>query len=206
MFEPALLVTYTLACLAFSLVPGPSVTVVVANSLSGGLRGGALTILGTEISMLSMVIVVALGLQIVVEIVGGAFFWIKLAGAAYLIWIGWQMFMEKGRLKLESGQAVKPARDYIVQGAMVNWGNPKTLIFLSAFLPQFVRLDQPAFAQIMVLGAIVMAVATITDFGYAVLAGSLRNVLTQARVRIVSRVSGVILMCGGVWLALQRRS
>lgn len=206
MFDPTMLVTYILACFLFSIVPGPSVTLVLANSLSGGTRAGLLTILGTEISMLSMVVVVALGLQAVMMIVGDAFFWIKLVGAAYLIWIGWKMFTSEGHLKVEGRGPSRPGAQYVIQGAMVNWANPKTLLFLGAFLPQFIRHDQPTFPQIMVLGLIVMTVATITDGIYAVVAGSLRQQLTALRLRVLSRVSGVLLMCGGVWLFLVRRN
>jgi threonine/homoserine/homoserine lactone efflux protein len=78
-------------------------------------------------------------------------------------------------------------------------------LFLGAFLPQFVVPDRPAFAQILVLGLIVMAVATLTDATYAILAGRARHVLSAARIRLLSRVSGAILMAGGVWLALLRR-
>lgn len=205
MFDPALLVTYVAACLVFSIVPGPSVTVMLANSLAHGTRAGMWTILGTELSMLSMVFVVALGLEAVMSIVGAGFFWIKLAGAAYLIWIGWQMFSRSGGLKLESEAGPGRVSSFIWQGALINWGNPKTLLFLGAFLPQFVVPTQPAFGQIMVLGLIVMMVATLTDAAYAMLAGSARRVMTRARVQLLSRVSGLILMAGGVWLALLRR-
>lgn len=205
MFDPALIVTYVAACFVFSMVPGPSVTIVMANSLARGTGAGFLTILGTELSMLSMVLVVALGLEAVVYLVGAAFFWIKLAGAAYLIWIGYKMFTARGGLKIKGEGAAHQPWQYVMQGAMVNWGNPKTLLFLGAFLPQFVVLDQPAFGQIMVLGLIVMAVATITDVVYAVLAGSARHLLNDMRLRMLNRVSGAILMVGGVWLALLRR-
>ncbi len=204
--DPTLLVTYVIACALFSIIPGPSVTVVLANSLARGTKAGLLTILGTEISMLSMVFVLALGLEAVVQFVGAAFFWIKLVGAAYLVWIGWQMFNTRRGLTIDEGQTGKSSFHYIMQGAMVNWGNPKTLLFLGAFLPQFVQLDQPAFGQIMILGLIVMAVATLTDCGYAILAGSARHIMTKTRIVVLSRVSGVILMIGGIWLGLQKRS
>jgi threonine/homoserine/homoserine lactone efflux protein len=89
---------------------------------------------------------------------------------------------------------------------VVNLSNPKTLLFLGAFLPQFVDTSRPAFGQIMILGLIVMAVATVSDCVYAVLAGQARQVLTAARVKLMSRVSGAILMAGGVWLAFQKRA
>ena len=206
MIDPAILLPYLAACFLFSVVPGPSVTVVVANSLVGGTRAGALTILGTEISMLSMVLVVALGLQAVMALVADAFTIIKLAGAAYLIWIGWKMFTSSGKLDMRPSGERQPLARYVWQGALVNWSNPKTLLFLGAFLPQFIDLSRPAFGQIMILGLIVMAVATLTDMFYAIVAGRARQVLTAARVRIMSRVSGAVLMAGGVWLALQKRA
>jgi threonine/homoserine/homoserine lactone efflux protein len=205
MIDPSILLPYILACVLFSIVPGPSVTVVVANSLAGGSRAGLLTILGTEIAMLVMVTIVALGLEAVMALVSEAFLIIKLVGAAYLIGIGWKMFSTSGHLDMEAGERLPTAR-YLWQGAVVNLSNPKTLLFLGAFLPQFVDLSRPAFGQIMILGLIVMAVATASDSLYAVLAGSARQVLTAARVRMVSRVSGVILMLGGAWLALLRKA
>lgn len=206
MIDPAILVPYILACLLFSIVPGPSVTVVVANSLARGTKAGLLTILGTEIAMLSMVFVVALGLQAVMALVSEAFTVIKLVGAAYLIWIGFRMFTASGKLEMGQPGERLPLGRYVWQGALINWSNPKTLLFLGAFLPQFVDMSRPAFGQIMVLGLIVMAVATTTDAFYAIIAGRARQLLTVARVRMMNRVSGVILMLGGVWLAFQNRS
>ena len=206
MFDPALLFTYVLACLLFTIVPGPSVSIVVANALGGGTRAGLLTILGTELSMFSMVVVVALGLEAVMAFVSEAFEIIKLVGAAYLVWIGWKMLTSSGEFDLASARRPQSAGRYVWQGALVNWSNPKSLLFLGAFLPQFVNLDRPAFGQIMVLGLIVMAVATLTDGLYAVASGQARHLLSTARVRLVNRISGAVLICGGIWLALQRRA
>ncbi len=205
MLTPSTLLAYVAACLLFSIVPGPSVSVVIANSLARGTKAGLATILGTEISMLSMVLIVALGLETVMAVVSEAFTVIKLVGAAYLVWVGYRMFTTSGKLDMGTPGARLPLGRYVWQGALVNWSNPKTLLFLGAFLPQFVDLSQPAFPQIVVLGLIVMVVATSTDAVYAVLAGRARQVLTAARVRLMSRVSGAVLMAGGVWLALQRR-
>lgn len=206
MIDPVILLPYIGACLLFSVVPGPSVTVVVANSLARGTKAGLLTILGTEIAMLSMVFIVAIGMDAVMTVVSEAFTVIKLVGAAYLIWIGWKMFTSSGKLDMDQAGNKLPLWRYVWQGALINWSNPKTLLFLGAFLPQFVDTSRPAFPQIMTLGLIVMAVATATDSIYAVLAGRAREALTTARVRMMSRVSGVILMIGGVWLALIRKS
>jgi threonine/homoserine/homoserine lactone efflux protein len=205
MIDPAILLPYILACVLFSVVPGPSVSVVVANALAGGTRAGLLTILGTEIAMLVMVTIVALGLDVVMNVVAEAFVIIKFVGAAYLIYIGWKMFSSSGQLNFTAAEKL-PVWRYLRQGAVVNLSNPKTLLFLGAFLPQFVDTSRPAFGQIMILGLIVMAVASASDCVYAVLAGQARQVLTAARVKLMSRVSGAILMAGGVWLAFQKRA
>lgn len=205
MIDTAILLPYLLACVLFSVVPGPSVSVVVANSLAAGTRAGLLTILGTEIAMIVMVTIVALGLDVVMNVVAEAFVVIKLVGAAYLIWIGFKMFTSSGQLSFAPSEKL-PVWRYLRQGAVVNLSNPKTLLFLGAFLPQFVDTSRPAFGQIMILGLIVMAVATASDCVYAVLAGQARQVLTAARVKLMSRVSGAILMAGGVWLAFQKRA
>lgn len=205
MIDPAIVLPYVLACLLFAVIPGPSVSIVIANSLAGGTRAGLFTILGTALSMISMVTVVAVGLEAVMTFVSGAFEVIKLVGAAYLVWIGWKMFRSSGRLDMAASDRL-PIGRYVWQGALTNWSNPKTLLFLSAFLPQFVDLGRPAFGQIMTLGVICLLVAAASDSVYALAAGQARHLLTAARVRLVNRVSGVILMAGGIWLALQKRA
>jgi len=205
LFAVSTLLTYIAACFLFTIIPGPGVTIVVANSLARGTKAGLATILGTEIAMICMVFVVALGLEAVMSVVAQAFTIIKLAGAAYLAWIGWKMFTSMGHIDLSQRAEKLPLRRYVVQGAVVNFSNPKTILFLGAFLPQFIDMSRAAFPQIMVLGLIVIAVAAATDSFYAVLAGRMGSVLTAARVRAMNRVSGVILMCGAVWLALLRK-
>jgi len=206
MIDLAILLPYVAACFLFSIIPGPSVTVVVANSLARGTKAGVVTLIGTEIAMLSMVVIIALGMQAVMTVVSEGFTIIKLVGAAYLVWVGWKMFTSSGKIEVGQPGEPLPLVRYLWQGALINWSNPKTLLFLGAFLPQFVDMSRPAFGQIMVLGLIVMAVATLTDMFYAVIAGQARHLLNAARVRLMNRVSGVILMIGGVWLALVKRA
>ena len=206
MIDLAILLPYVAACFLFSIIPGPSVTVVVANSLARGTKAGVVTLIGTEIAMLSMVVIIALGMQAVMTVVSEGFTIIKLVGAAYLVWVGWKMFTSSGKIEVGQPGERLPLVRYLWQGALINWSNPKTLLFLGAFLPQFVDMSRPAFGQIMVLGLIVMAVATLTDMFYAVIAGQARHMLSAARVRLMSRVSGVILMIGGVWLALVKKA
>jgi len=188
------------------IVPGPTVTVIVANSLRDGARAGLLNVAGTQAGLVPMLLIVALGLETVVSVMGYAFEWIKLAGAAYLIWLGWRMLRSKGEIG-DVDKVRRPRMGYFWQGFVVIWSNPKALFFFGAFIPQFV---DPAvgstFWQTVVLGLVFMAVGAIFDSAYALVAGRAGKMLTQARVRLVERVSGMLLIGGGLWLATLRRA
>jgi threonine/homoserine/homoserine lactone efflux protein len=206
MFSTTTLLAYIAACFVLAIVPGPTVTVIIASSLARGTKAGLMNILGTQVGMFTMVIVVAFGLEAVIGFMGWAFTWIKLAGAAYLIWIGIGMLRSDGHLGGGSAGAPRTPLQDATRGFFVIWSNPKALIFLGALLPQFVDRTQPTFPQIMVLGLIFMTLASATDSMYAVLAGRMRHLLSAARVKIVSRISGAVLIVGGIWLSLLKRA
>jgi homoserine/homoserine lactone efflux protein len=103
LIDTTILLPYLLACVLFSVVPGPAVTMIVANSLASGTRAGLLTIAGAQFAMIVMVTIVALGLEAVMALVSEAFVIIKLVGAAYLVWIGWKMLSSKGHLDMQAG-------------------------------------------------------------------------------------------------------
>jgi threonine/homoserine/homoserine lactone efflux protein len=153
-----------------------------------------------------MVIIVALGLQAVIGFMSWAFFWVKLAGAIYLFWLGYKMITNQGGLSFDEKTQVTNLKQSIGQGFWVTMSNPKALLFLGAFLPQFINVDAPAAPQVILLGLCTMAVFTIFDGIYALAASSTRRFLTDARLSIVNKLSGTLLILGGAWLALQRKS
>ena len=198
------LLTFALATAIAGIVPGPTVAVVVASSMRHGTRAGLLTALGAEIAVITMLGVIAVGLETVIIFMGWAFEWIKLVGAAYLVFIGWRMFAADRAAAAPDGKPVR--RGFVLQGFLVVWSNPKTLLFFGAFLPHFIIMDAPTLPQLALLGAIVVVLAAVNDFGYAFAAGGLRSMMSEARSRLVARLSGLVLMAGGVWLALQKRT
>ena len=206
MFDPATLIPYLGACFLLAIVPGPTVTVIIGTSLARGTGAGLAIVAGTQAGFLVMTLVVALGMQAMVAFMGEAFDWIKLLGAAYLIWLGFKMLRSNGDLGDAKVDRGKSHLRTALEGFLVILSNPKALIFLGAFLPQFVDVTQPTFPQVMMLGLFFMLVAGSTDAIYAVVAGRARGMLSAARVKLVSRLSGVLLMMGGVWLALQKRA
>src|SRR5260221_9947210 len=95
---------YLLACLIVVLVPGPTVTLIIANSIRHGTRAGLANVLGTQLGLALMIGVVGIGLTSLIEAMGHWFDWLRIAGAAYLVWLGWEMIRSRG----QDGKAAAP--------------------------------------------------------------------------------------------------
>lgn len=195
---------YVAACIAVIIVPGPTVTLVVANSLRHGARAGWLNIAGTQIGLVLLLGVLTMGLSTLVAEAGVVFDWVRLVGAAYLVWLGIKLWRSDGRLAMGAAAAA-PRGGFVWQGLMVILANPKALLFIGAFIPQFLDPSRPAGPQIALLGATFMAVATIFDGAYALTAARAGAWLSQRHVRVIERLSGTFLIGGGIWIAMLRR-
>ncbi len=194
---------YIAACIFIVIVPGPSVTVIIANSLAYGTRAGLMNVAGTQVGLLLMIGVLIIGLASIMETMSWWFDWLRLAGAAYLIWLGYKLIRSSGGL--EAAVASSPPRGgFFWQGFAVILANPKALLFFGAFIPQFVDPNGAYVWQIVFLSATFMVVATVFDSLYAILCGGAGALLTRQRVKLVSRMSGLFLIGGGVWLAFTR--
>jgi homoserine/homoserine lactone efflux protein len=198
-----LYLTYVLACALIAVVPGPTVTVIIANSLKHGMRAGLLNVAGTQLGLALMMAILLVGLSSVIAAMGWLFDWLRLAGAAYLLWLGWKLLRSPDNLA-SAEPAPAPRGGFLLQGFLVLMSNPKALLWFGAFIPQFINPQGHYVAQIALLGVTAMAVALLSDGGYAVLTGRAGALLSRKRVRLVSRLSGGFLIGGGVWLALTR--
>lgn len=194
---------FLLACIVIVIVPGPAVTLVVANSMRHGRRAGLLNVAGIQVGLVVMVGVVLLGLSSLVAAMGEWFTWVRLAGAAYLVWLGWKLLTASG--DLDAGSAPrKPRGGFFLQGFVVSLSNPKTLLFFGAFFPQFIDPARGFTVQVLIMGATSMVVAALSDSSYALLGSRAGASLSRRRVRWMSRASGATLIGGGLWLALSR--
>jgi homoserine/homoserine lactone efflux protein len=198
-----LYIAYVLACAVITLIPGPTVTVIVANSLAHGARAGLLNVAGTQLGLALMMAILVVGLSSVIAAMGWLFDWLRLAGAAYLVWLGWKLVRSPDALA-KPGVAAAPRGGFFLQGFLVLIANPKALLWFGAFIPQFVDPKGNYVAQIILLGVTAMAVALVSDGAYAVLIGRAGTFLSRKRIRLVSRLSGSFLIGGGIWLALTR--
>jgi threonine/homoserine/homoserine lactone efflux protein len=198
-------VAFVAACIALALLPGPVVTLLIANGLRHGTRAALINIAGVQTGLLIMIGVVAVGLTSLMATMGYWFDWLRLAGAAYLVWLGIKLI----RVPVEGigGEEVPPPPPrggFFLQGFLVLISNPKLLIFFGAFLPQFMDMSRDHASQATLLGVTFMVIAGTTDAIYALLAGRARKLFSARRTRLVSRISGSFMIGGGIWLALAR--
>jgi len=200
----ATLLAFALTSFLIAVVPGPTVTVIIANSLRAGTRAGLLNIAGTQAGLLPMVLIVAAGMETVVALMAEWFFIVKMLGAAYLIWLGVRLWMSGG--EIGTGEATPPKGGYFWQGVLVIWSNPKVLLLLGAIVPNFVAPEGSVFWQTILLCGTFMVIATACDIAYALLAGRAGRLLTRGRVQVVERISGTLLIGGGLWMAMLKRA
>jgi threonine/homoserine/homoserine lactone efflux protein len=210
MLPPDRLLAFTLTAFVVIVIPGPSVLFVVGRALACGRRVAVLTVVGNALGEYGQVIAVAFGVGALAEQSVAAFTTLKLAGGAYLIYLGVRTFRERTSLAAAIATPVAPRSDRraFLEGATVGVTNPKTVVFLAAILPQFVnRTAGHVPLQILVLGAVFAAVAVVSDTIWAVAAGGFRTWFSRSprRLELVGGAGGVAIVAVGAGLLLSRR-
>ncbi|HEX8085292.1 MAG TPA: LysE family translocator [Solirubrobacteraceae bacterium] len=177
--DPSTLAVFAGAALALIVIPGPAVLFILAQSVEHGRRAGVVSALGVATGGLVHIVAAAVGISALVVSSAVAFSIVKYAGAAYLLYLGIQRLLDRGRREADAvPREARPARIFR-RGVVVNILNPKTALFFLAFLPQFVDPDRgPVLSQILVLGSLFVLLALLSDSLYALGAGAL-----AARVR-----------------------
>jgi threonine/homoserine/homoserine lactone efflux protein len=199
-----LFLAYVAACVVFTVIPGPTVTLTVANSLRYGVRAGPLTVLGTQFGAAVMLGILLVGLASIIAAMGWWFEWLRFAGAAYLVWLGWKLLRAPPPEAPADTRVPAPRGGFVLQGFLVFVSNPKALLWFGAFIPQFVDPAGNYVGQVVLLGLTAMAVAAPSDAVYAVLTGRAGALFAARHARTVSRLGGLCLIGGGAWLALTR--
>jgi threonine/homoserine/homoserine lactone efflux protein len=195
---------FVFATVILMLIPGPNVSVIVANSVSHGTRYGMLALAGTVSATLVQLTLVGFGMAAVMGALAGWFGLIRWAGVAYLIVLGIRQWRAPIPAPGHADARPRSLRAIWLRGVVVAATNPKTLLFYGAFFPQFVRPDRPAGPQLALLCATYILVALGIDSLWALLAGRARGWLTR-RARLRNRLSGGALIGAGIGLALVHR-
>jgi|SRR5271165_2117633 len=201
------LVEFALLSYALVLVPGPNVLFVISRSLQLGRLAGVTAVLGGQLGVYAQVIAVALGVGALVQASVAVFTVIRLAGAAYLIFLGVQAIRHRRSLAAMLAGAVPATstRRMLCDGFVVGLTNPKAIVFFAAVLPQFaVRSAGHVPLQLLLLGAIFMGIALISDSIWAVVAGTVRAWFARSpgRLEFLGGTSGLVMIGIGASLAL----
>jgi homoserine/homoserine lactone efflux protein len=199
-----LLTAFLLITTVLIVTPGPIVTLVISTGVTQGSRAALTTVAGTTLGNALLLAAIALCLNWVHAHADLLFDALRVTGAAYLIWLGVQAWRHAGE---ESERLTNTGRARFVRGLIVALSNPKTIVFFTAFLPQFLDPRLPAGPQLAVMCVVTVLLAGVSDCVWAVAAGMGRAwFMKPARVKLLGRLSGTVLIGGGLWLSLARRT
>lgn len=200
--NPELFTAFLLITFILVITPGPIVTLVIATGATQGIRAALTTVAGTVAGNAILIAAIAFGLTWVLKSSVLLFEVIRWAGAAYLIWLGIQVWCSAGKAEA----APVPGQVHFWRGFLVALSNPKTAAFFTAFLPQFIDKTLPPDFQLIVMCAVSVLMAAVTDTGWAIASGLGRAwFMNPARTKLLGRLSGGMLIGGGIWLSLTRR-
>ncbi|MFI1968298.1 lysine transporter LysE [Streptomyces cinnamoneus] len=195
------------------VIPGPSVLFVIGRALAHGRRTALATVLGNLLGSYLLVIAVAWGLGALVETSAAVFTGVKLAGAAYLVYLGVQAFRHRKEMRAADMDAPAGERRgdlrTIADGILVGVTNPKGIVFFAAVLPQFVDHSAGHLPlQMMLLGLVPVAIGLITDTLWGLGASAARSWLARSdrRLSMVGAAGGFAMIGLGLTVAATGRA
>ncbi len=200
-------------CLLLAVTPGPNMALLIATTLSGGASAGLVTLAGTLTGLAILVAVAAIGMTSVMVLMAEWFDVIRWVGAIYLVVLGCRMlwgWWRQRRTATASQTRVSPTRTasagtLYLQGLAVSLSNPKVLLFLGAFFPQFVSPASAPGPQLALLSVLFVGVLAAVDLTYLLAIARARAAVDMRRLRVLDAFSGVLLLAGGLVLATARQ-
>lgn len=206
------------ACWVIAISPGSGAVLSMTHGLAYGVRGASATIAGLQAGVATILLVAGAGVGALLLASATAFTVVKIAGAGYLIWLGWRQWVAPVGADaggLAPGGPANPAvpvalpswRERFLLGFFTNVTNPKGIVFMVAVLPQFIDPQRSLWLQLPVLLVTAVGVDVIVMHGYAFLASRAQRWLATARARRAqNRVFGGVLMAMGASLFMVKRA
>jgi len=186
-------------------LPGPSVILTVAHSITFGWQPALSTVAGATMGIAVQLSVAAIGLTSLLNIVAEAFEWVRWAGAVYLVYLGVKQWRSASEPLIFDTSAVSRT-NLFVQGLVITIPNPKSLIFIAAFLPQFIDAARPLGMQFTCIVPTFLAITFTVTSLWALVAGNISGFLQSRRAfQSIFRTAGGLMILAGVGLALARR-
>ena len=210
MFSAESLALFALASLVLALTPGPNWLYLLSRTLAQGRRAGIVSWVGTTFGLSFHMIAASLGLSAVLLAVPYAYDAIRLAGAAYLLWLAWTT-VRSARGAMLAPVPLPPAPDRVLfrQGVLSSILNPKVALFYLALLPQFIDPGRGSvLAQGLVLGLVQIAITAVVDVGLVLVAAEVAKRIARRPGWIATQrwFLGSVFGALAVWLALDRRN
>lgn len=196
---------FLVTSLVVVLIPGTGALYTISTGVSRGRRTGIAAAFGCTLGIVPHLATSALGLSAIMNASAELFTYVKLAGAVYLLYLAWQMWKDTGQIQLEQSALERSTAATVWRGIVLNLLNPKLTIFFLAFLPNFiVRGSVPASVQLLWLSVVFMAMTFAVFALYALVAGTIRHVLSGPVVmRWIQRSFAVVFAGLAVDLALR---
>lgn len=203
--ELHLYLAFVVATTIMIALPGPSVLLTVAHSISFGWPHALSTVAGATMGIAVQLIVAAIGLTSLLNVVADAFEWLRWAGAAYLVYLGIRQW-RSASMPLEIDTMSVSRTNLFVQGLVITIPNPKSLIFIAAFLPQFVDAARPLGLQFALIVPTFLVITFAVTSVWALVAGKASGYLQGRRAfKAVLHAAGGLMVIAGAGLALARR-
>ncbi|EJL79906.1 LysE family transporter [Variovorax sp. 2RAF20] len=204
------LLIYVVASLALALIPGPTMLLALSNGIEGGMRRASWGIAGASLGSVTLIAVVALGLGSLLAASEWLFNAIRIAGVAYLVWLGIKLWRSEaadlGTALAKSPLEVRPqGRVALMRSLAVALSNPKTVLFFAAFLPQFIDIAKPQGPQYLLLGTVFVALDTCVMLAYASAGTQAVRFLSQRGLKAMNRSCAAGMWLLAATLAMWRR-
>jgi len=202
---------FATAYLVTTISPGPNVLLVIRNTVRYGSRGTASTVAGNLLAQLVVVVLVALGVGAVLAAMPPLFVGMKVIGAFYLMYLGLKQLKGKAPKSVpststQSAHVLNKAKVFR-EAILVSGSNPKTLIFLSAFMPQFITHERPLLEQFIVMYLTVATIVALVHTIYSLSVRRIHNGLGTSRwLEVVKRCGGLLFFALGIKLLTAKRA
>ena len=205
--SPELWFAFALAAAAVIAIPGPTTMMVLGHTVSNGWRMGALSLIGVTLGDICAITLSVLGFSALLATSAEAFTAMKWLGAAYLVWLGIQLWRAPPMELTPTQEKRATARGAILQTFIVTLLNPKGILFFAAFLPQFIDPGKPLWPQVILLMLTFDVLAAAIQGAYIFAMGRARNRIASPQVlKNMNRVGGAMLVGAGLFTATLKRN
>ena len=204
--SPEVLAAFIATCILLGLTPGPNMSLILASTLTGGRRAGLVTLAGTTTGLALLVGAATAGMSSVMVFMSEWFDVIRWIGALYLVYLGArQLWLFRQRRVVDAAPRKRASgANLYFEGLLVSLSNPKVLLFLGAFLPQFIDPARDVVFQLSLLAVLFVVILAAVDITCTLLVARARATFDAARLRLLDGAAGVLLLLGGLALAMAR--